>query len=231
MTNEELIQSYRCGNKESLQLLLEQNKALIYKVAKKFFTGCDNAIDQEDLIQEGYIGLIKAIEKYDLNNEKRAVFVTYAFYWIYQRMNKYIRKRIKNDEISLNKPITNGEDTCELGDLLTDDTNLFEEIDQELDNKLLRQRLDMGMKSITLRQRNILHLLYGLDCEPCNYRETGEILNMKRERVRQEEHKALKQLRYNSNLQVYEAYFIEYKFINKIKVLDTGRIDKYDWGF
>lgn len=29
MTNEELIQSYRCGNKESLQLLLEQNKALI----------------------------------------------------------------------------------------------------------------------------------------------------------------------------------------------------------
>lgn len=54
----------------------------------KFYTECDSAIDQDDLIQEGRIGLIVAAGKYDINGD--VPFASYAYYWIYQKMHRFI---------------------------------------------------------------------------------------------------------------------------------------------
>ena len=47
------------------------------------------------MIQEGYVGLMYASRKYDINNKANAKFVTYATYWIKSYMTKYLKKCIK----------------------------------------------------------------------------------------------------------------------------------------
>lgn len=114
MTNEELVQLYQDGNKKSLDELVEQNKGIVYKLANKFYTERSNSIDIEDLEQEGFTGLIIAAEKYDANNPKKAKFMTYAIYWIYQKICGFTlghstreigNSKFYNSCTSLNTPI------------------------------------------------------------------------------------------------------------------------------
>lgn len=202
MTNEELIQSYRCGNKESLQLLLEQNKALIYKVAKRFFTGRDNAIDQEDLIQEGYIGLIKAVEKY--NEETEAVFITYAYYWIYKVMHRFMyptRNKINNKSMqvnSLNTMVAGIDNDIELQETLADEDiypGIEENIANKEDYKCVEQILTTS-KNVNPNALQIVRLRYGFSDGKCyTYEEIGKVLGVTRYKVRQIEVKTFREIR------------------------------------
>lgn len=83
-----LFKIYKSGNKEksdeALEKLCEHNIKLVVSVAKKYCTTEDNL---NDLIQEGSIGLIKAIENFDPNNG--APFYAYAVYWIRREINMY----------------------------------------------------------------------------------------------------------------------------------------------
>ncbi|HMM59229.1 MAG TPA: sigma-70 family RNA polymerase sigma factor, partial [Candidatus Rifleibacterium sp.] len=65
------------GDREASELFLMANLKLVTRVAKKFSSG---SIPIMDLIQEGNIGLIKAIAKFDYTLGYR--FSTYAAYWI-----------------------------------------------------------------------------------------------------------------------------------------------------
>ena len=84
MANEELVFLYQMGDKKALDKLVEQNSGIVHKIARKFNLEKINAVDEEDLISEGYIGLIKAANSYKFEIENRASFITYAVYWIYQ---------------------------------------------------------------------------------------------------------------------------------------------------
>lgn len=110
MSNEELVLSYQHGNKQALDTLIENNKGRVFKIANKFYTGKTNSIDIEDLEQEGYMGLITAAEKYNAGMEHNASFITYATYWIYQRIHRFVNKRNTNEEISLNTPLKEDEE-------------------------------------------------------------------------------------------------------------------------
>ena len=68
MTNEELVKLYQEGNKKALDKLLEDNKRIVYKIANKFKI-TNNSIDNDDLIQEGMLGLIIAADKYNFEKE------------------------------------------------------------------------------------------------------------------------------------------------------------------
>lgn len=71
------------GNKLAKEELIENNKRLVMYFANKY-KGC--GLEIEDLIQEGTIGLIIAINKF--NPELGFKFSTYASYWIKQSINK-----------------------------------------------------------------------------------------------------------------------------------------------
>lgn len=202
MTNEELIQSYKQGKSESLQLLLEQNKAFIYKVAKRFFTGRDNAIDQEDLIQEGYIGLIQAVEKY--NEEIEAVFITYAYYWIYKAMHRFMyptRNKINNKSMqvnSLNTMVPGIDNDIELQETLADEDiypGIEENIANKEDYKCVEQILTTS-KNVNPNALQIIRLRYGFSDGKCyTYEEIGKVLGETRHKVRQIEVKAFREIR------------------------------------
>ena len=68
-----LIKRSHKGDKDARNILAQQNMGLVYTVARRFNgRGCE----MEDLIQIGSIGLLKAIDKFDLSYDVR--FSTYA---------------------------------------------------------------------------------------------------------------------------------------------------------
>lgn len=85
-TNEELVLSIQAGEnqKEIMLQLWKQNKGFIAKLAQKY----QGYVDVEDLIQEGYIALYKAVEYY--NQDEGIPFINYAAFWIKQYMWRYV---------------------------------------------------------------------------------------------------------------------------------------------
>ena len=81
MSNEELVQLYQNGDKKALEKLIQANTGIINKIANKY-NGINRELEFNDLFQSGVLGLIKAVEKYNSNHEKKAKFITYAIFLI-----------------------------------------------------------------------------------------------------------------------------------------------------
>lgn len=71
--------------KEAMQLMTSYNLRLVFSMCKKF-TG--RGVDFADLIPEGTVGMVKAIEKFDA--DKGFKFSTYAHWWIRQSLSRCI---------------------------------------------------------------------------------------------------------------------------------------------
>ncbi|MDO4679437.1 MAG: SigF/SigG family RNA polymerase sporulation sigma factor [Blautia sp.] len=74
------------GDKEARDTLFEENTGLIYSVAKRFL---GRGVDMEDLFQIGSIGLLKAVDHFDLSFDVR--FSTYAVPMIAGEIKRYLR--------------------------------------------------------------------------------------------------------------------------------------------
>ncbi len=87
-TNEKLLSSYkRTGDLRIRNQIILNNMGLVYTAAKKRLN-VHNSFTLEDLVQEGTIGMIKGIERFDLSKNTR--FSTYVYYWINQQMDRSI---------------------------------------------------------------------------------------------------------------------------------------------
>jgi RNA polymerase primary sigma factor len=81
----ELSRRAKVGDRKARQRLIEKNLRLVVSVAKKYR---GMGLPFEDLIQEGNIGLMKAIDKYDPDRGFR--FSTYATWWIRQAVQRAV---------------------------------------------------------------------------------------------------------------------------------------------
>lgn len=84
-TFNELIKKAHNGDKEARDIIILENMRLVYSLAKKY-AGMEC---YESIVQSGMIGLIKSVDKFEVN--KGVKFVTYAFYLIKCEMHKHIR--------------------------------------------------------------------------------------------------------------------------------------------
>ena len=87
LTNEQLCLLAHRGDDRAKAALLRKNEGAVWDIAKKKMKGFSKTnLTVEDLVQEGYIGVLKAIEKYD--PEQGYKFITYCEYWIHQQMSR-----------------------------------------------------------------------------------------------------------------------------------------------
>lgn len=81
----ELATRIEAGDKKALNHLIEANLRLVVSIARKH---SNRGMSLEDLIQEGNIGLMKAVEKYEYRRGYK--FSTYATWWIRQAITRAI---------------------------------------------------------------------------------------------------------------------------------------------
>ncbi len=126
LTDEQYIASYREGDTDSVEVIMDRYKNLVRaKASKLYILGGD----VQDLIQEGMIGLVKAVRDYDFGRD--ASFATFADLCVSRQIYNAIQSsaRLKNlplnDYVSLTAGRTtdDGEDSSSLIDELPDDTS------------------------------------------------------------------------------------------------------------
>ena len=164
-SDEELIVRYRDGDTDAMDFIFERYKYLVRKKAKAMFlAGGDN----DDLIQEGMIGLYKAIRDY--NTDREASFATFASMCINRQMITAVaasnRKKNMplNTYVSYDMPAGGDEDSdMRLVDILQSQTELNPEkllIDKE-HNWDLKSRLKEVLS--TFEQQVLTYYLEGMD--------------------------------------------------------------------
>ncbi len=254
MSNKQLLLSYNKNKDIDIRnKIIINNLGLIYMAARKRIH-LTTSFTFDDLVQEGVIGMMKGIDKFDLS--KNISFSTYAYYWISQQMDRaimnggyivrlpaYIYEKInklsaaendllnEKEEIdikqlckklniseieyhSINNYKKNYGSITSLNTLANPDSdesynelldyipcNNNPPIDKTIIDEDLKTQLRKTLNSLTLKEREILELRFGLnDNKPMTLEAIGKKYNVTRERIRQIENKALKKLsRLNSN--------------------------------
>lgn len=87
MENEQLVLRIQAGDNvaENMLQLWKQNRGFIHKIVNQYKAYAE----EEDLEQEGYLGLSAAVEHY--NSDEGVTFLHYASFWIKQYMSRYIK--------------------------------------------------------------------------------------------------------------------------------------------
>ncbi|MCM3612614.1 RNA polymerase sporulation sigma factor SigH [Planococcus sp. MERTA32b] len=121
MTDEELVSLVHDGNTEALDFLINKFRHFVRMKARSYFL---IGADKEDIIQEGMIGLYKAIR--DFRSDKLSSFRAFAELCIIRQIITAIKTATRqkhiplNSYVSLDKPIYDEESDRTLMDVLTD---------------------------------------------------------------------------------------------------------------
>lgn len=242
------------GDEYAKEELTDCNLKLVVSIAKHYV---NRGMSFLDLIQEGNIGLMKAVDKFDYRRGFK--FSTYATWWIRQAITRaladqartiripvhmvetinkigraqrklvqqlnrdptaeeiseelgglYTAEKIREiqqialDPLSLEKPVGEEEDS-HVGDFIEDKDN---ETPVDFARKqLLKEKINEVLADLNERERKVIQMRYGLiDGKAQTLEEVGKTFNVTRERIRQIEAKAIKNLRQTKRANVLKDF-------------------------
>ena len=173
----------RQGDTEAREQLIHAHLRMVVHIARQYQRP---GVEMLDLIQEGNIGLITAVDKFDPTQGHR--LTTLAFYWI----NKHIQRFLNNepdDLVSLDMEIYDGSETLLLSDTIEDRATILggqtiPHIDAVMENEELQSKVREMLSHLSEREQEVLRLLYGLDNYPVLSRnEIAKIIGVREEQV------------------------------------------------
>jgi RNA polymerase sigma factor (sigma-70 family) len=188
----QIIQQICKGDMQAREKLIESYLRLVVSIARhpKF---CQQE-DIMDLIQEGNIGLIQAVDNYI--PESNRGFASYAAICIKNRLINYVQK--SRALLMLDTPIFEDSDEyITRADTITDEATFLSDasyriVDEEWMSDERRRCLLMALELLPSREREVLQLLYGLGVRPAmNMQEVAMLLGVSTKRVGQIRKKAL----------------------------------------
>lgn len=188
----EYLRLCKCGDLAARDILIERNLRLVAHIVKKY-ASCDKETD--DLISIGTIGLIKAIDTFDVDKGIR--LATYASRCIDNELLMMLRSGKKQaKEVYLYEPIGSDREGNEINllDIIEcTDTDIVETTWLESNVKKLYVLINEVLND---REKEIIYLRYGLgNKDEITQREIATKLNISRSYVSRIEKKALKKLK------------------------------------
>lgn len=187
----ELLNKLNAGDDSIKDSLIEHNLRLVVYIARRF----DNSgVDLDDLISVGTIGLIKAVNSYNL--DKNIKLATYASRCIENEILMYLRKNNSSKvEISIDEPLNTDWDGNELllSDILgTDNDVVHKNIEEEVDRELLRT----AMSKLSKREMQIMKMRFGLDqTEEKTQKEVADLLGISQSYISRLEKRIISRLK------------------------------------
>lgn len=189
----ELWKKYKYdGDLKARDKLISSNLKFVASIAKQYQ---GRGLSYADLIAEGNIGLIKALDKFD--GERGYKVISYSVWWIRQTILEALSKRNASSDEDLpfdfEKPVETDDDDyqTEMGD----DHYVSEafEGNKELERE---EAIKFLMDYLNQREKNIITKYYGLDGnKPKTLEEIGMEYGLTKERIRQIKNTSFKKMR------------------------------------
>ena len=198
LTKEEEVSLWKKYKKEhdlkARDTLIKSNLKFVANVAKPYI---GMGLSYSDLIAEGNLGLMKAIEKFDY--EKDVKTISYSVWWIRQTILEALdnRNKLNGEELPKDYETPVYQYSDDDNDLSRDDSKYADKnSNDEFSQKEMSQIIEKLMGCLGKKEHKVVSLYYGLNgCDEMTLEEIGDLMHLSKERVRQIKEKAMVKLR------------------------------------
>lgn len=185
----------RAGDQQARKRLIEAYLILPVNIA---YQNLRPEIDLMDLIQEGNIGLIKAVDMFHPAQGNR--LGTLARFWV----EKYILRFLRNEQeelVSLDMEVVNSGETLLLSETIEDRGTIMgdqgiKNIETIIERQELQKHMNVLLKNLSSNDLEVLQLFYGLNGYPqMNRREISALIGISPDQISRIKTRALNRLK------------------------------------
>jgi RNA polymerase sigma factor (sigma-70 family) len=185
----------RAGNQQARKRLIEAYLILPVNIA---YQNLRPEIDLMDLIQEGNIGLIKAVDMFHPAQGNR--LGTLARFWVEKYILRFLRDEM-DDYVSLDMPVVDSGETLLLSETIEDRGTIMgdqgiKNIETIMERQELQKHMNVLLKNLSSNDLEVLQLFYGLNGYPqMNRHEISALIGISQDQISRIKTRALNRLK------------------------------------